>query len=147
MTGRFGFLLITLFSAFLLSACTTDPDEKAIRTLIEAMRVSAERKEFARTLEPVTGDYRDNLNGGKADVERRMTSVFAPFDRLIIRAPIQKIERTGPAAVVSVKTFVMGVTGNQREIVFGSPIAPKKIDVYLEKREGRWSVTGCLIAR
>jgi hypothetical protein len=143
------------FSTFLLlallplsfSGCSKDPDDRAIRALIEEMRVTAEQKAFPKTLEPVASDYRDNFNGEKADVERRLNIVFAPFDRLVIKAPIQKIERNGLSAVAWIRTFVMGVTGERKELVFGSPITPKTIQLYLDKRDGRWRVTGSLIER
>jgi hypothetical protein len=140
-------LLLALTLLLSLSGCSRDPDEKAIRVLIEGMRVTAQQKEFAKTLEPVAQDYRDNLNGGRTDVDRRLDAVFSPYDRLVIKAPIQKIERNGLTATAWLKVFVMGVSGEMKELVFGSPITPKKIELYLEKREGRWLVTGSLIAR
>jgi hypothetical protein len=130
-----------------MGGCSKDPEERGIRKVIEGMRTAAENKDFEKTLEPVSADYLDNLNGTRSVAGERMNQAFAPYDRLRIKAPIQKIERNGLSAVAELKVFVLGTTGDRKEFLFGSPITPKRVELFLDKREGLWRVTGSRIER
>jgi hypothetical protein len=143
---RLGPILLLLFS-FSLPACQGDKDEKAIRETIEAMRTTAEKKSFSETMAAISSDYHDNLNQGHEDVERHLNSVFAPYERLAIKAPIQKIEKNGLSAVAFLKIVVIGVNGEMKDYLFGNPLIPKKVELYFDKRQGRWQVTGSRIER
>jgi hypothetical protein len=123
-----------------LLACSGNPDEKAIRKVVEGMRTSAEAKRFEETISAMADDYRDNVNRDRPDLLRRLNDVFAGYERLILKLGIEKVEITGPSAVVWGKIVVMGVTEGRRELLFGSPLGGKKIDLRLAKRAGGWVV-------
>lgn len=139
--------LLSLVLVFSFLGCTKDPDEKAIRELIEMMRTTAQKKEFQKTLAPLTKEYTDNFNGTRDQLTARMSNVFSPYDRLIIKAPIQKIEKSGMTAIATVKMYAMGAQKKIKSFIFGSPLTPKNVDIYLEKRLGQWRITGALIVK
>jgi hypothetical protein len=55
---------------------------------------------------------------------------------------IEKLERKGVFATITMKLKISGMSGNRKEFVFGSPLGGKRVVLDLEKREGRWWVTG-----
>ncbi|MFH1017669.1 MAG: hypothetical protein V1798_05725 [Pseudomonadota bacterium] len=127
--------------------CSGDPDEKAIRAIIEAMRTSAEMKRFPETLIPIAPEYRDNYNQRRDQLLDRLNRTFVEYDRLVIKAHVEKLDHTAAIAVALMKLKITGLAGNQREFVFGNPLAGKKVELDFEKRQGRWWVTGSEIER
>jgi hypothetical protein len=147
---RFPATLLFLTAVLLnpiLAGCHGDPDDEAIRALVESMRTTAETKSFHDTLAPIAPEYSDNFNERKGDIKDRLDRTFAEYDRLVIKMAVEKLERKGVFATVTMKLKITGMSGSRREFVFGSPLAGKKVILDLEKREGRWWVTGGQIGR
>ncbi len=138
-------ILVLLLAQAGCASWFRDKDEKAIRAIVEGMRTSAQLKQFERTLEPVSGDYQDNLRQDREMVLNRLNRVFADYERLAIRCNIEKVERNGMLATAFLRILVFGIRNGQKELVFGNPLSPSKVQLYFDKRMGTWKVTGSLI--
>lgn len=139
------FVLISLVCVGL--ACSKDPEEVALRSLFEQVRLSAEAKNFSGVAAPFTSDYSDTLGTKRSNLESRMKNAFKEYEKLAVKLKIESMEKTGISAKVKTQVRIEGIKGEGKTPIIGSPLGGKRIEFYLEKRLERWWITGATIQR
>ncbi len=132
---------------FLALSCQKDPEETAIRQIVDEMKIAMEAKDFEKALAPVSSDYQDNVGSNRRNLSRRFKQAFQSYDHLAIHSPIEKMERSGWSATVHMQIRVDGIQGSKKEMVFGSPLGGKKVELYFQKRLDRWWITGTTLMK
>jgi hypothetical protein len=100
------FILVACITLGSCVGCSKDPDETAIRHLIETMRSSAEEKHFDATLAEVAEDYTDNFSQKAEDLPIRLERTFASYPKLKISVTIQKLKKTSAQALATLRIVV-----------------------------------------
>ncbi len=134
-------------SSFLFLNCSKNPDEQAIRGVIEDMRVGMEELRYDSVVNAVSEDYSDNVNNTKANLKNRLQRIFGRFERLEVKTNILEVQIKGMTALAKLKMKIDGIEGERKERLFGNPIRAAELHLHFEKRSGRWRIVGSTVVR
>lgn len=142
---RFWAAWVVLFLG--VSGCAGNPDERAIRDLLEKVRTSMERLDYDSALQPVAPDYTDNAGNDLSRLKPRFGQLFGRFQRLEIRVDVRKLVIEGLTARMETRLKVDGWDGGQKERLFGNPFQAAGLQIQWEKRAGVWKIVGGNVMR
>ncbi len=115
------------------------PEARVTRTLTEAA-AAAEVKDVAGFLSYMDDSYLDPYHDDRAALEARVSEAFDRVDRFNITIREIEVDVETDTASATFDLIVVGIKGDQRYLLTGSPIQPRKVTAHLAKKPAGWKV-------
>lgn len=121
--------------ALLLSACSRQPDEAALRAALDAMQAAAEGRDTSAVLDQVDPDFAGIREAGdREELRRYLVGFFLTHPQIRITRPLTEVRLKGEHAEVQVRFLV---TGSGRWLAEGRWVEAESVWRF---RDGRWQL-------
>ena len=139
---RFVRFLLPLLVLGTVAGCASDPrdpaaDTRAIEQVLDARHAAMQARDGAAYAVLFSPNYHDRL-GGRAEVVRAATDLFATYDSIELRISGRKVELRGDEAVAVQDYFLVATSQGLDQSLKGSE------RLVLRHEGGRWLIAGGL---